>query len=103
MNKYLISILIILVSIIIYIIIKDKIKALNLIGILTVISGVIIITLTFIIKVIINNLIKEINISTLLNYIFIKFIYTSIIICLLGITEITISKYIAILNPKSKI
>ena len=94
MNIYLIYFLIIILNIIFFIIIKDKIKALRLSGILTITSSILLIVLTFIIKIILNTNITFINISNLTNYLFKKFIYTSLILFFLGITEILISKYI---------
>ena len=94
MNIYLIYFLIIILNIIFFIIIKDKIKALRLSGILTITSSILLIVLTFIIKIILNTNITFINISNLTNYLFKKFTYTSLILFFLGITEILISKYI---------
>ena len=94
MNIYLIYFLIIILNIIFFIIIKDKIKALRLTGILTIISSILLIVLTFIIKTILNSNITFINVSILTNYIFKKFTYTSLILFILGIIEILISKYI---------
>ena len=94
MNIYLIYFLIIILNTIFFIIIKDKIKALRLTGILTIISSILLIVLTFIIKIILNTNITFINISILTNYIFKKFTYTSLILFILGIIEILISKYI---------
>ena len=94
MNIYLIYFLIIILNTIFFIIIKDKIKALRLTGILTIISSILLIVLTFIIKIILNSNITFINVSILTNYIFKKFTYTSLILFILGIIEILISKYI---------
>jgi len=102
MNIYLIYISIILITLIFFIVIKDKMKALKLTGILTISSSLLLITIMFIIKLVINNFITEINISTITDYLFIKFIYTSIILFLIGLIEIIISKYIIILRNKAK-
>ena len=88
--------LISLVYILIFIIIKDKRKALKLVGILTITSSLLLIVLTSIAKLLINNWITMINISAITNHIFIKFIYTSLILFLLGLIEIIISKYLHI-------
>ena len=94
MNIYLIYFLIIILTIIFFIIIKDKIKALRLTGVLTIISSIVLISLIFIIKIILNTNITFINISILTNYLFKKFTYTSLILFILGMIEILISKYI---------
>ena len=93
MTLYLMYALIILITIIFFIIIKDKFKALKITGILTISSAILLFILTFILKLIISTSITSINLSFITNYIFTKFTITSIILLLLGITEILISKY----------
>lgn len=94
MSIYFMYILTFLITVLFFIIIKDKIKALRLTGILTISSSLLLICLTFIIKLIINTFISTVAISTITNTIFMKFVYTSLILFLLGIIEIIISKYI---------
>ena len=94
MNLYLIYLSIIILTLIFFILIKDKIKALKLTGILTMSSSILLIILSFIIKIILTSNITTINISTITNYIFVKFIYTSLILFIIGIIEIILSKYI---------
>lgn len=94
MNLYLIYLSIIILTLIFFILIKDKIKALKLTGILTMSSSILLIILSFIIKIILTSNITTINISTITNYIFLKFIYTSLILFIIGIIEIILSKYI---------
>ena len=94
MNLYLIYLSIIILTLIFFILIKDKIKALKLTGILTMSSSILLISLSFIIKIILTSNITTINISTITNYIFLKFIYTSLILFIIGIIEIILSKYI---------
>lgn len=94
MNLYLMYFLILILTLIFFALIKDKIKALRLTGILTISSSILLIVLTFIIKIIINTNVTMINISTITNYVFQKFVYTSIILFILGMTEILVSKYI---------
>lgn len=100
MTIYLIYLCILIVTTIIFIIIKDKTKALNIIGVLTIISSIILIVFPFIIKIIANNLINIVNISVLTNYLFKKLIRTSIILFLIGLSEIIISKYMIILHSQ---
>lgn len=94
MNIYTMYISIIILTILFFIIIKDKLKALKLTGILTISSSILLILVSIIIKIMLKNNITTINISNITNYIFIKFIRTSIILFIIGITEILISKYL---------
>ena len=93
MNIYLMYFLIIVITTIIFLLIGDKIKAIRLSGILTISSSILLIITTFIIKIFINNSINFVNLSFITNYLFIKFIYTSIILLIIGLLEILISKY----------
>lgn len=102
MNLYLIYLLILILTIIFFIIIKDKLKALKLTGILTISSAILLIVITFIIKIILNTNITTINISNITNYIFQKFINNSLIIFILGLIEIILSKYIQYTHIKKK-
>lgn len=94
MNIYIMYLLILIITVIFFIIIKDKRKALKLTGIITLTSSIFLITLTFIIKLIINSSINFINISVITDYLFIKFVSTSLILLVIGIVEIIISKYL---------
>lgn len=94
MNLYLIYLSIIILTFLLFVLIKDKIKALRLTGILTISSSILLIVISFIIKIFLNKSITLINISNITNYIFIKFIYTSLILFIIGIIEILLSKYI---------
>lgn len=94
MKLYLMYILILILTGILFIIIKDKTKALKITGIVTLSSSLLLIILTLIAKLIIQNYITSINISTITNYIFIKFVNTSIILFVIGLIKIVISKYI---------
>ena len=91
MNIYLIYLSIIVLTIIFFILIKDKLKALRLTGCLTISSSILLIVTSFIIKIMLANNVTTINIS---NYIFVKFINTSVVLFTLGMIEILISKYI---------
>ena len=86
--------LIILITIAFFLVIKDKVKALKLTGILTISSAILLIILMLIIKILINNVVTMINISSVTNYLFNKFLYTSLILFLIGLSEIMISKLI---------
>jgi hypothetical protein len=86
--------LILIITCIFFIIIKDKLKALKLTGIISLVSSIFLIGLTFIIKLIINSSIRFINISNITDYLFMKFVYTSLILLVIGVVEILISKHL---------
>lgn len=94
MNLYFIYLLILILTILFFLLIKDKIIALKLTGILTISSAILLIIISFIIKYLLNSTITMINISNITKYIFIKFISTSIVLLVLGIVEIFISQYV---------
>jgi len=94
MKLYLMYILIFILTSILFIIIKDKIKALKITGIVTISSSILLTLLTLIIKLIITNKFTGINISSITNYLFLRFVYTSLILFIIGIIEIIISKYL---------
>lgn len=94
MNIYTMYISIIILTIFFFILIKDKLKALKLTGVLTIFSSILLILISFIIKIMLTKNITTINISNITNYIFIKFISTSLILFIIGLTEILISKYL---------
>lgn len=94
MKLYLMYLLIFILTILLFIIIKDKTKALKITGIVTISSALLLIVLTLITKLIVSNTITAINISTITNYLFVKFVYTSLILFIIGLIEILISKYI---------
>ena len=98
MNIYTMYLSIFVLTIIFFILIKDKLKALKLTGILTISSSILLIIISLIIKILLTNNITIINISNITNYIFKKFISTSIILFIIGITEILISK--SLINKK---
>ena len=98
MTLYLMYLLILALTFVLFIIIKDKRKALKLTGILTILSSILLIVLTFILKLILTASITSINISTITNYLFMKFVYTSLILFIIGLIEIIISKYLHIKN-----
>ena len=94
MKLYLMYLLIFILTSILFIIIKDKIKALKITGIVTITSSILLIVLTLIIKLIITNKFTGINIGTITNYLFLRYVYTSLILFIIGIIEIIISKYL---------
>ena len=102
MNISIMYILIIILTILLFIITKNKIKTLKISGIVTISSSILLLVLILTLKLIISNTITKINISTITNYLFIKFIYTSLILFIIGLTEILISKYLTFRILKQK-
>ena len=94
MNIYIKYLLILILTIILFIIIKDKRKALNLTGILTISSSILLIIITYTIKTIIDMNLRSINLSIITNFLFMKFLINSLILFTIGILEILISKFI---------
>ena len=94
MKLYLMYLLILILTSILFIIIKDKIKALKITGIVTISSSILLTLLTLIIKLIITNKFTGINLSSITNYLFLRFVYTSLILFIIGIIEIITSKYL---------
>lgn len=94
MSLYIMYFLILITTVLFFIIIKDKRKALKLTGIITLLSAILLVVLTFIIKLIINSSINFINISIITDYLFMKFVYTSLIMFIIGVVEILISKHL---------
>lgn len=94
MSLYIMYGLIILVTILLFIIIKDKIKALRITGILTISSSLLLIVLALIAKFIINTSVTSINLSSITNYLLMKFASTSLVLFVIGLIEIIISKCI---------
>lgn len=94
MNTYLVYISTIVLTIILFLLIKDKSKAIKLTGIITILSSIFLIIISLIIKILLTKNITIINISNISNYIFKKFITNSIIFFIIGIIEILLSKII---------
>lgn len=89
---YLIIITLIL-TILLYITVKDKVKVVKINGYITTISGIIILLLGGLSKYLVKYYIKEINLSNITNYFLLKFTIVSIILIIIGLIEILLSKY----------
>lgn len=89
---YLIIIIIIL-TILLYITVKDKVKVLKINGYITAISGIIILLLGGLSKYLVKYYIKEINLNNITNYFLLKFTIVSTILIIIGLIEILLSKY----------
>jgi len=96
MNIYLMYIMITLISLIIIILIKDKQKALKILGKITIISSITIMILIVILSIILKDNINFINISIITNYLIKEYLKNNLIILIIGITELIFSKLISI-------
>jgi len=95
MKLYIMYILILILTGILFMIVKDRLKALKITGIITTLSSIVLIVLTLITKIILTATIKSINISSIINYLINKLTYNSIILLIIGLVEILLSKYIS--------
>lgn len=100
MNILYIYLCILIITSIIFVLVKDKVKALTLIGNIAITSSIVLLILSLITKIIVNNYITKINLSVITNYLFKKIMHTNIIIFLIGISCIVASKYIFMTTKK---
>lgn len=91
---YIIYGLIILITIILYFLVKDKKEYPGKLGKVAIISGVIILFLGLIINILLNTFLNNFNILKISSLIFEKFIHNSIIILVVGVVLLLISKII---------
>lgn len=94
MTIYIIYAIIILVTIILYFLIKDKKEFLNKIGTITLTAGFITLILGLVLNIALNNFFSDFNIIKITTLLLNKFIYNSIFLLTLGVIEILISKLI---------
>jgi len=94
MKIYLIYLVIILVTVLLYFLVKDKKEFINKLGVATIISSTIVLVLGFILKLSLNTFLTNFNISKITSQVFREFIYNSIILLITGIIELFISKII---------
>ena len=85
---------ILLFTILLFIVVKDKTKSLKIHGIIIIISSALMIIFIRIAKTIIELKFKNINISILTNYISINFLEKGLVLIIFGFSEIMISEYI---------
>lgn len=95
---YIIYGLIILITIILYFLVKEKKEYLNKLGKASIISCIIILFLGLIINILLNTFLNNFNILKISSLIFEKFIYNSIILLVIGVIELLISKIIDKIN-----
>lgn len=94
MKISIIYVVIILVTILLYFLVKDKKEFINKLGLVTIISGIIVLSVGFILKLSLNTFITNFNISKITSQVFKQFTYNSIILLTVGIVELSISKII---------
>lgn len=92
MNIYIIYLVIILVTILLYFLVKDKKEFINKLGVATTISSIIVLVLGFILKLSLNTFLSNFNTTKITSQIFSKFTYNSIILLITGLIELLISK-----------
>lgn len=94
MKLYLMYALMITISVVIIILLKDKQKALSLLGKITIITSIVMSVVLIIINIILRSNINFINIRVFLNYILKEYMINILYLYILGILELTISKYL---------
>lgn len=88
---YIIYAVTILITIILYFLVENKKDFINKLGKVTIISSIIVLLIGLLSNIILNNTLNTFNITRITALIFRKFIYNSIILLIIGITEIFIS------------
>lgn len=96
---YIIYLLIILVTIILYFLVKDKKEFLRKLGITSIVSGVMLLILGFISNIALNTFLNNFNTTRITTLLLQQFIYDSIFLLVIGVVEIFISK---IMNKKKR-
>lgn len=91
---YIIYLLIILVTIILYFLVKEKKEFLRKLGITSIVSGLIILILGFISNIALNTFLNNFNTTRITTLLLQQFIYNSIFLLVIGVVEIFISKII---------
>ena len=94
MTIYIISTSIILVLILLFILIKDKIKLLNNLAIVSTVTGALLTLIGFILSILFNTFLNNFNITKISSIILNKFMYISIPLIIIGLIGIIISKII---------
>lgn len=88
---YIIYAVTVLITIILYFLVENKKDFVNKLGKVTIISGIIVLLIGLISNIALSNTLNNFNITRITALIFRKFIYNSIILLIIGITEIFIS------------
>ena len=100
---YILYIVMFISLILLFMLIKDKIKLLKVISITTSVSGILLIIISYMIKILINSKIRFVNMSIISSYIFNNFLIKRMImiiisILLLILKEIIIKKDFKVIN-----
>ena len=94
MILYIIYGLIILVTSLLYFLVKNKKEFINKLGKISFVSGIIVLCLGLTTSFILNTFLTNFNIVKISSIIFEKFLYNSIILVILGLIELFISRII---------
>lgn len=94
MTIYIISTSVILVLILLFILIKDKIKLLNNLALVSTVTGALLTLIGFILIILLNTFLNNFNITKISSIILNKFMYISIPLIIIGLIGIIISKII---------
>lgn len=101
MKIILMYLMIMIISLIIFLLIKDKHKSFKILGTITITSAILIILLVFIVNLIIKNNINFINISVITNYLLKEYAINSLYLLIIGVIELIISKYLYLKQNKT--
>ena len=88
---YIIYVITITVTIILYFLVENKKEFVNKLGKVTIVSSILVLTIGLISNIVLNNYLNNFNITRLTALIFEKFIYNSILLLVVGFLEIFIS------------
>lgn len=102
MTIYIISTSIILVLILLFILIKDKIKLLNNLALVSTVTGALLTLIGFILSILFNTFLNNFNITKISSIILNKFMYISIPLLIIGLIGIIISRTIQKNRPVNK-
>lgn len=94
MTIYIISTSIIFVLILLFILIKEKIKLLNNLALVSTLVGALLTLIGFILSILFNTFLNNFNITKISSIILNKFMYISIPLIIIGLIGIIISKII---------
>lgn len=93
---YILYIVMFLSLVLLFMLIKDKVKLLKIISITTSISGILLIIIGYMIKILIHSKIKFINISIISSLIFNNFLVKGLLMILIGLLTVILYKVIII-------
>ena len=94
MNTFIMYLMIIIVSLIITKLMKNKYKALKLLGIITITTSIATIIMIFIASIILKTKITLFNVSVITDYLLKEYGKNSLYFSLIGVIELILSKYL---------